>query len=253
MAITDTIASIKDYFNSWHSSDSHSNIKTNNVALNNTNVPTSDAVKKAIDNVSEIMKYKGRPVNDTLDEYDRRIDNKVDKTKYANNGKNSWAYDGDSRGVYFEPTKKENGLMTWADKAYLMELGTWHKIEGQGVTANMAIWVNFALRLVYFAFAESNSTKLKNSTEYKYSPDEPVWYEFRPLYPAWSPTNVQGVRIGVASDCTFYIRSDRKIAKAPYNGTIMWFYRDGDGINYEASESTIMTGNKAYNMYGKFG
>ena len=263
MAITNTIASIKEYFDSWHNSDSHAKLKTNTISNDTTHVPTSKAVYDAIQGVnnnisqnmlaSNITMNSGNTVQSTLDNYiTPTLNQKADKETYATAEHNDWYLDPDRRGVYVDVTgETKNGLMTWKDKAYLMELGTWHEITGTGLTSSMNVWANFALRLVYFYFGEDNSKKLKYSTQYVWDGKDSVLFNFRPVRNIFAPTSVQGTYMGVTTTCKFWLQSEEKIKSGSYSGSLMWFYRDGDGTNYEynhaGSDVTSTSANGFYN------
>lgn len=268
MAITDTIASIREYFDSWHGDDTHSRIKTTTVSNNdNTKMPTSKAVYDAIQNAktsilnnlsaSTIRTSQAQvSIQNVLDDLTSEIKNKINKTEYAKAEYNEWSYGTDGRGANIEVKgEKVNGLMTWKDKAFLKELGTWHQVNGKGVGTHMEVWVNFPLRLVYFSFSEEGCKKLQNTKKYKYAlttPSQSVWYRFRPLHGTYTATSDPDVIMGVTSGGTFYLKSTKVHESTDISGSIVWFFRDGDGKNYNHSAHTPNESDTALSIYNKF-
>lgn len=239
MAITDKLTTIKDYFLDWHEryynalhkktiedleTETENRIQGDENLQNNIDriFPTSS------DNIINQNKTNER-VTTTLNRLDRP----------ASIGNLSWNYDGDGRGTYINVGgPRENGYMTWTDKARLISMGQWYQITGRGVTKYMTFWFNPALRLCQLNFVYDGCKLLKNSNSYVYTPNDPMWYEMRPLAVTGTWCSGGGsnpIFMYVNSVGKFGLYSATKHSSANIHGSVMWFYRDQNLPDYKFS------------------
>jgi hypothetical protein len=245
MAIIDTLTTIKDYFMSWH--DKYYNeihketIDDIEQEINDRTAGDADLLRRitypnflaaqAKDNT------RNQTVQTTLDQYNTKLNT------YAKAGKRDLIKDyyehpegegGYARGFYHKIYGRENGLMTWQDKAVLKYTGEWLEYthdDWPSLHDALTIWVNPTLRIVYCYFYKKDCTWLKSDTS-NFSThgcsSDTAWWHVRPIRAIWAPTNLHGVYFGVGSDGVLHVRSDRKIAKHTLYGSAFWFYRDSN-------------------------
>jgi len=250
MAITDVLTEIKNYFLNWHTNN-YVTLHTKETNRVTDQSPDKDylvhsgAIKAADDAI--IQGYTTADTN--LQNQINDIKNvQLPKKLNSNQTATGQRAKGDSglqsdyaagpeeasaRGFYHIVNgTRQNGVMTWQDKAVLRGLGDWlertHSDWGS-IHSNVKIWVNPSLRIVYCRFYDKNSTKLKSSTEWSSTlgtDSNYWWHHIRPISSIWGATNVVGVQFGATDDGMIYLRSDRTIAKATITGSLFWFYRD---------------------------
>ena len=240
MAIIDTLTTIKDYFISWHDKyyDAlHEDTIEDLTQEINARENADTNINNKIDNLtaSQVRDTKrNQTVQTTLDNYVKTYADAGTRTLKTDYEIHPTGENGSPRGFYNVMSKQQDGLMSWQDKAVLKYTGEWLELTHDNwasIHKDFQIWVNTTLRLVYFHFQLKDCTWLKNDTTNFTThgcSSELSWFHVRPIKTIWAPTNHVGVQFGVANDGVFYLRSDRKIAKATFSGSTFWFYRDSN-------------------------
>lgn len=269
MAITDKLTTIKDYFLDWHEryynalhkktiedleAETENRIAGDNDLLRRITYPNFLAAQAKDDT-------RNQTVQTTLDNFNTKLN-----TNAAIGTINGLAYaQNDIRG--FNPSltgTKQNGLMTWKDKAEITALGTWYECVHRNAKTKdyqhiynsvpcwnyskkqyCVLWINPALRICYLKFSYADFPKSKwdetkkssvvymaTTKDFKYEGetknDAILWDHASPIYHIWNGTNHPNIMLGLTNDGELILRSTTEITKAyGIYGSLMWFYRDG--------------------------
>ena len=237
MAITDVLAEIKDYFLNWHTNNyvtlHESTINSLNTEITN-RTDGDRALGTRIDNLTA-SQIKDNENNNTQTTLTNLQNQKLNKNTSAQAGPRKLVSDHgetggeDTRGfTQYIPEPRTNGVMTWKDKAALAGMSIWEAPTWGSIPKCFTVYYNPSLRIVHAKFYVKDCTWLAKETTYlgagMSSPGG--WSHIRPISNVWAPTNVVGVQVCVASDGTYMLRSDRKIAKHDFNASLFWFYGD---------------------------
>lgn len=265
MAITDKLTTIKDYFLDWHEryyTALHKKTIDDLEAEKNNRIAGDEANKTLINSKFPVPDTQ---VTDTAKNQNLKLTIQELRTKAAIGNINGISSaQNDVRGVNPSITgTKQDGLMSWKDKAELTALGTWYEcVHSNAKTKDYqhvfnsvpcwdkkknkycVLWVNPALRMCYLKFAYADfpvskwdetkkNSDLYQATTYdlKYDGstknDAILWDHVAPIYHIWNPTNHPHITIGIDADGILRLRSTTTITKAyGIYASLMWFYRD---------------------------
>lgn len=248
MAITDTLDSIKDFFLKWHKEDytklheKKTTQVTNEIPDKDLSV-TSGAVYDALNNkFNSITTCTVKQCNDdtktlqtTLDDFDSRLKNKVDKTQYSKADISFWnAGSGTPYVTQIQATNTQDGLMTWKEKIFLQELGTWHTIN-TGLPPYCSMEVNIALGLVHLHMYAKNITKFKNSTVWEHESDGgQALQQFTPYGHVKTPCSHGYLTIKPSGG--FEVKVDKKYEKTVIVADVIWKYTQGQSATDVGSD-----------------
>ena len=263
MAITDVLETIKDYFLNWHT-NKYTELHTKETNQVTNTAPEKDylvhsgAVKLADDTIRNDFTYADTQLQNSINNItNNELPKKVNNNQYAKASPiNGIKYaDPDVRGLDPEPlTTAQNGLMTWRDKAELQALGRWYECVHpdnktqtfqktfKSINKHSVIWVNPALRIVYYRYScktfkkgwwygekqidhymATASDMTNEGDNYKGSI---FWDQVAPIHTIWAPTNHVGIQMGMGKDGILHFRSASKITKdITLAGSLFWFYR----------------------------
>lgn len=258
MAITDTIATIKDYFLNWHKENYEilhpkTTQVTNQKPNSDLNVTSGAVYDYVNDKMNDVTTCNVKMCNNTqttlqttLDQFDDTLKNKVNKDQYANaNIIALYGGDGDNNtGMYCSNT--QDGLIRWQEKLLLHEMATWHTIK-TGLPPKTSMEINVALGLVHMHLYYPSCAKFKNNTIWTYESDGGnALQQFLPYghvtVPLGSPV---GGYLTIDNTGGFTVRVPSK--KSSYNivGDVLYKYHVGNAI----SEDNFDWGTSKRSMY----